>query len=146
MLDGLCVFSDDQAITASAASTNYIKIMEFLGRGEPVEILVRVTVDFATLTSLKVGVQTDTANTFGSPTTVAETAAIAAASLVEGYEFKLRFLPNVEEEYLRLYFTVAGDSATAGKVFAAVVVGGDHPLKDGLYFSPRNTTGAASTA
>ena len=128
ILDKQNLFSDDQAVTASAASTNVIdlgdnasEIQELIEKNA--EIFCQVTVDFATLTSLKVTVQTDDDEAFGSPTTVLETAAIAAASLVAGYKFNVgRILPLITEQYVRLYFTVAGSDATAGKIAAGLIV------------------------
>ena len=127
--------SSGQAITASAASTEYIDLgatgtpalhstalSRDIGRGNKVKIRVQVTETFATLTSLVVAIQTDDNSSFSSATTVLATQAIVAASLVAGYVFNLEYIPrNTDERYLRLYFTVAGSDATAGKIFAGVV-------------------------
>lgn len=132
----LGTFSNQQAITASAASTSSIDLSATgtpapghtvalsrdIGRGNPVNIRVQVTEAFATCDSLKVAVQTDADTAFGSVVTVLETEAIAVASLTVGYVFNLQWIPrNTDERYLRLYYTVAGSNATTGKVFAAVV-------------------------
>lgn len=134
--DALGTFSNNQAITASAASTSSIDLgatgtpkpghttalSRDIGRGNKVNIRVQVTEAFATLTSLKVAIQTDSDSAFGSAATVLETEAIAAASLVAGYVFNLEYIPrNTDERYLQLYYTVAGSDATAGKIWAAVV-------------------------
>lgn len=134
--DALGTFSNLQAITASAASTSHIDLgatgtpkpghttalSRDVGRGNKVKIRVQVTTAFATLTSLKVAIQTDDNDSFSSATTVLETEAIPVASLVAGYVFNLEYLPrNTDERYLRLYYTVAGSDATAGNVWAAVV-------------------------
>ncbi len=133
---GLGTFSNQQAITASAASTSSIDLgatgtpapghtvalKRDIGRGNPVNIRVQVTEAFATCDSLKVAIQTDDDTAFGSVVTVLETEAIAAASLTVGYVFNLQWIPrNTDERYLRLYYTIAGSNATTGKVFAAVV-------------------------
>lgn len=125
--------SPGQAITASAASTNHVDLgapgtppghsitpTRDLGKGTRIPILIQVTETFATLTSLKVAVQTDSDAGFATAlTTVLETEAIAAASLVAGYQFNIDFIPpKTIQRYLRLYFTVADSNATAGKVFA----------------------------
>jgi len=137
--DKLGTFSNQQAITASAASTDYVvlgatgtpapghtvALKRDIGRGNPVEIRVQVTETFLTCDSLKVAIQTDDDTAFGSAVTVLETEAIAVASLVAGYVFNLKYIPrNTDEQNLRLYYTVAGSNATAGKVFAAVVEAG----------------------
>lgn len=137
LTDGLGTFSNQQAITASAASTSSIDLSATgtptpghtvalkrdIGRGNKVAIRVQVTETFLTLTSLKVAIQTDDNSGFSSATTVLETEAIAVADLVAGYVFNLEYLPrNTDERYLQLYYTVAGSNATAGKIFAATVV------------------------
>lgn len=134
--DALGTFSNQQAITASAASTSSIDLTATgtpkpghtvalkrdIGRGNKVNIRVQVTETFLTLDSLKVAIQTDADTAFGSVVTVLETEAIALADLVAGYVFNLEYIPrNTDEQYLRLYYTVAGSNATAGKIFASVV-------------------------
>ncbi len=146
MRSNLDIFSDDQAITASAASTNRVSVGKFAGRGEPVTLRVRVTETFATLTSLAVSVREVATQTGGSPATLETTPAIVAATLVAGYEFLLRFVPKSSLQWIDLYYTVAGSDATAGKIAAEIVEGEDFPYVDGLFFDPRNPTGAASTA
>lgn len=137
MFDALGNFcgSTGQAITASAASTEYIDLgatgtpkpghttalARDIGRGNKVHLRIQVMETFATLTSLKVAVQTDTDSGFGSAATILETEAIPVASLTAGYVFNITEFPrNVDARYVRLYFTVAGSNATAGKIFAAV--------------------------
>lgn len=129
------VFSDDQAITVTAASTNLIDfgapgtvlnaptaIERDIAKGTPVPILIQVTESFATLTSLSVAIQTDDDVAFGSATTVITTNAVPVASLVEGFKFPLVYLPlGITERYMRLNYTVVGASATAGAVTAAIV-------------------------
>jgi hypothetical protein len=128
------LFSDAQAITASAASSNVIDLgttgtpvggaaalSRDMGRSM-VPILIQVVEDFATLTSLKVAVQVDTVENFASPETVLESEAIPVADLVAGYIFNIDKLPRrTDQRYVRLYYTVAGSNATAGKVTAGVV-------------------------
>jgi len=130
------IFSDAQAITASAASTNYYDrgaagtpyggaaaIVRDLGKGTPVPLRIQVVETFATLTSLKVGLQTDDNTSFSSAATIFETEAIAAADLVAGYYFNLTQVPmKTLERYLRLYYTVAVSNATAGKITAGFVL------------------------
>lgn len=129
------LFSDAQAVTASAASTNYYDrgapgtpyggvttLQRDWGKGNIIPIRIQVVTTFATLTSLKVAIQADDDVNFGSPTTVLESEAIAAASLVAGYYFNLTHMPmKLTERYVRLYYTVAGSDATAGKITAGVV-------------------------
>ncbi len=134
-------FSAAQAVTASAASTN---VIDLLAAGIPygdnaalardqglfnIPLLIQVVTAFATLTSLKVAVQTDDNSSFSSATTVLETEAIAAASLVAGYQFNIDKIPlKTSERYVRLYFTVAGSDATAGAITAGVTAANQNNL------------------
>lgn len=134
IFDAQTRFSKEQAVTVSAASTNVIDLGAAgipygddaaLARDQGVNdipIRIQVTTAFATLTSLKVAVQTDDNSAFSSATTVLETEAIPVASLVAGYQFNIDKLPlKTTERYVRLYYTVAGTDATAGKITAGVV-------------------------
>lgn len=137
LFDTQSLFSDAQAVTGSAASTNVIDlgapgtpqhavapITQDLGRGRPIPIVVQVVTDFAALTSLQVGLQVDTVENFASPTTVVSTAAIALANLKAGYRFSLEWLPTgMDERFARLYYTVGGSNATAGAITAGLVFG-----------------------
>ena len=140
-------FSDDQAITVTAVSTNYVDVGKFAGKGEPIEMEVSVTEDFATLTSLTVDVA-QCATVAGSYVVIETYPTVVLASLVAGYKFKINFLPDVNHRYIKLNYTVVGSDATAGTIAAEIVAPGgvDESFEDGLYFSPRNPTGAASTA
>ncbi len=135
IFDSTNLFSDGQAVTASAASTNVIDlgatqtpqhaanaITRDIGKGTPINLRVQVTADFATLTSLTVGIQTDDNEGFSSATTVLSSPAIPVASLAAGYVFPLVVVPRgVLERYVRLYYTVAGSNATGGTVTAGFV-------------------------
>lgn len=141
------IFSDDQAITATAVSTNYVDVGKFAGKGEPIEIEVRVTTSFATLTSLTVDVA-QCATVAGSYVVIESYPTVVLASLVAGYKFKINFLPDVNNRYIKLNYTVVGTNASAGTIAAEIVAPGgvDESYEDGLYFSPRNSDGAAATA
>lgn len=133
-LDNESLFSDKQAITATAASTNVLhtalgKLKE-IAFGTPVPLLIQVEEAFATCTSVKVAVQTATDEAFTNPVTLAETAAIPVASLVAGYRFPINFMPKGNKGYTRLYYTVAGSNATAGKITAGFVAGLDNSYQD----------------
>jgi hypothetical protein len=128
ILDKQNLFSEDQAITATANSTNIIDLgadnaLVNTPNLKDAELYVQVTADFATLTSLTVTLTTDNDVAFGSETTLLTSAAIAAASLVAGYKFKFSKLPEGTERYLRLTYTVAGSDATTGTIMAGLVLG-----------------------
>lgn len=145
MRSNLDIFSDDQAVTADAASTNYVDVGKFAGTGEPIPIRVRVTEAFNNLTSLHISV-TECDTTGGSYTDVMSTPEILLASLTLGADLVIRYLPKVTDRYIKLHYDITGTAPTTGKIAAEVVVGEDFPFVDGLYFSPRNSSGAASTA
>lgn len=125
MIDYEGLFSNGQAITATANSTNVVDLgtTKDSGPGEEIPIEVKVTEDFATLTSLKVTVYTDDAEGMGTQVELMSSAAVPVASLVAGYKFRLRLPPHGLKRYLRLTYTVGGSNATTGKVFAGVVTG-----------------------
>lgn len=142
ILDKQTMFSDDQAMGDSAASTNYLNLGTFgtpvngnainrdIGPGNPIPITVQVTTDFSDLTSLKVAVQMDTEPTFSSAETVLETEAILQATLVAGYKFNLDFIPQkTSQQYVRLYYTIVGTTETTGTITAGV--SGGHQTNNG---------------
>lgn len=135
IFDNTLLFSSAQAVTATAASTNSIDLgatgtpyggsalTRDIGAGAEVQIAVTVTTAFATLTSLTVSVETDDNSSFSSATTVYSSGAVALASLVAGYQFKVpaHFPLGTNERYVRLKYTVGGSNATAGAITAGVV-------------------------
>lgn len=136
IVDDTLVFSDHQAVTADAASTNQVDIgaagtafghaaavRRDIGIGTHIPIFVAVTEDFNTLTSLTLVLQTDNDVAFGSAKEVARSAAIPLASLVAGYQLQWPALipEGVDERYVRLYYDVTGTNPTTGKIFAAIV-------------------------
>ena len=128
------LFSDDQAITASADSTNVIDLgvaatpygaaaalNDDVGKGAKVPLLVQVTEDFATLTSLTINLSTGATTALG--TTIASQV-IAVADLLAGKQFNVDFLPNgIVERYLGVEYVVTGTNATAGKITAGITMG-----------------------
>ena len=146
ILDAQNRFSNEQAITASAASENYL---DMGAPGTPMHAAAALDVDsgnpdclylsafvtetFATLTSLKIAVQVDDNTSFSSATTVFETEAIVAADLVAGNWIRgLRLPRGLTERYVRLYFTVAGSNATAGKITAGFAMGEQSAMVTGV--------------
>ncbi len=119
IIDNTCVFSDKQAVTATAASTKRVQVMPHMGKIDHVPLLIQVTEDFAGLTSLKVQVRA-AATEGGAYTAVAESDAVPLASLKAGYKFRLRSLPNMAGEWLDLNYVVTGGPATTGKIFACI--------------------------
>mgnify|MGYP006883135867 CR=1 FL=1 len=139
IFDAQALFSDDQAITATAVSTNVIDlgapdtpkhaaaaIGQDVGFGNAKAIRIQVTADFATLTSLTFTLQKDTVENFASPETVVALGTVAVADLVAGYVLPLEVLPRgIDQQYLRLNYTVVGSNATAGTITAGLVFEGE---------------------
>lgn len=133
------LFSDAQAITASAVSEN---ILDFGAIEDPVhavaggragrqigasdvEIFAQVVEDFAALTSLEIEVQTAADEAFSSPTVTHRSGVVPAADLVAGKKFNLHRLAGDTGRYARLNYVVAGTNASAGKVTAGVIFADD---------------------
>lgn len=130
------LFSDDQAVTATAISTNVIDLgvpgtpfdaaaplNQDVGKGAPVCVLVQVTEDFATLTSLTITVEVSAAAGLTSPVALA-TETIAVADLVAGKQMFMQYLPNgADLRYLGVRYTVTGSNATAGTITAGITMG-----------------------
>jgi len=143
IFDSTNLFSDQQAITATAASTNVIDlgatdtpqhaanaITRDIGKGRPIDFRIQVTEDFdsgADDGTLTITLQKDTVEGFGSAETVVETVAFAEADLVAGYVIPLQWVPRgANQRYIRLNYTVAGSgNFTAGKVTAGLVFASD---------------------
>ena len=115
ILDKALQLSDNQAVTASAASTNVIDQLVGGDAYEPVFVVASVSEDFAGLTALTIDIQTADDENFTTPVTLLSSGAIPAADLKAGSEpFKAR-LPFGTFRYIRAYYTVAG-TGTAGKI------------------------------
>lgn len=109
------------APTAIAANTNgtYIDRMVAMddGMGETIIFYGRVattatSAGAATVNFILQGDPTDPA--FGAAVTVTSTGAIPVATLVAGYEFKLKVPRGFTERYFRLVATIATATLTAG--------------------------------
>ena len=128
------LFSDDQAITASADSTNVIDLgapgtpyggaaalHQDVGKGAKIPILVQVTEAFNNLTSLEIKVSKGSATTLGT-TIVSEV--VVLADLVVGKQMVIDVLPNeVDERYLGMEYVVTGTAPTTGKITAGICMG-----------------------
>lgn len=128
------IFSDAQAITASADSTNVIDtgvrgtpygaaaaLDGDIGKGNKVCLLVQVTEAFNNLTSLEVKVSTGSTTALG---TEIASQTIALADLVAGKQLNIDVLPNgITERYLGLEYVVTGTAPTTGKVTAGISLG-----------------------
>lgn len=137
ILDKNTMFSEDQAITVTAVSTNVLDLgapgktaygqnqLKTLVGMKEIPLLVQVTENFATLTSLKISVESDDNSAFSSAKEIAAET-VAVADLKAGFICNaLRRLPVIRERYVRLNFTVNGADATAGKITAGLALSVD---------------------
>lgn len=133
ILDKTLTFSENQAITATAISTNVIEfpdngivryeaaaIPRNLGPGNELPLLIQITETFNTLTSLTITLESSAAAGLTS-STVHWTQTIALASLTAGTKAAISILPvGVIGKYLGLRYTVTGTNPTLGKITAAL--------------------------
>jgi hypothetical protein len=122
--DAMFEFSDEQAITADAQSTNVLDLQSAdlnMGAGEPVYLNVRVgPTDFAGGTSLKVSLYSHTAATsINSGTEIISSGTILQAALTKGAWIMRVALPADfdRDRYIGLYYDDTGEF-TAGSVNA----------------------------
>lgn len=118
ILDAMHRFSNAQALTADARSTNAIDLgvtgrKIFAGIQMAILLLVSVAADFTTGDeTYEVQVRTDDDVDFGSPTTLSTTAILAAA-LTAGSKHVIPLSPAAPcERYLELYYNVGGTTPT----------------------------------
>lgn len=124
ILDNELTFSNAQAVTATAASTNVVDlgVDRDIGIGEPVYLAVQVGTAFAGLTSLTVELQTSDDNSTWSA--LYNSGAIPVANLTAGAQPVRVVVPSRTKRYLRVNYTVAG-TGTAGTVTASLLLGPD---------------------
>ena len=126
IIDAQNLFSEDQTVTASAASTNLIDLNAAgdLGAGENLYIRCHVVSALVGAgAAMTIKVQTDDNASFSSATdgqTIGTFAAVAAAGTI----LTARIAPGtITERYVRLYYTVAGGTMTDSGVTSAIVHG-----------------------
>lgn len=131
------LFSDDQAVTATAVGTNVIDLGVRgtpyggvapldgdVGKGTKIPLLIQVTEDFADNTSLTFTVETSDAANLTSSTVLYTSGAVPVADLVEGFQLPVDVVPNgATGRYLGVRYTVGGSNATAGKITAGISMG-----------------------
>lgn len=128
LLDAKNVFSDAQAITADAVSTNVIDLGA-AGRapGNNLNVVAQVVEAFNTLTSLEIQVQSSVDEAFTSPVTHQKDS-VELAALTLGKKVDMGSLPDGTLRYVRLIYDVTGTNPTLGKITAALAPFGEQTL------------------
>jgi hypothetical protein len=133
--DATNLFSDSQAITATAASTNVIDLgatgtpsgssvalSRDIGKSAEIPLLLEVTEAFNNLTSLAIAVQVATDAAFTTPVEVAtRTYLLAELTLGKRLGFPAEFPEGTNLRFVRMRYTVTGTAPTTGKIWAGVV-------------------------
>jgi hypothetical protein len=132
------LFSDKQAITADAASTNVVDLgatgtvygaaaalVRDVGHGTRIPLTVNVTESFNNLTSMAISVQVDDNASFTSAKTVFTSPTYTLAQLAAGATYLLPdSIPSgTDERYVRLFYDVTGTAPTLGRITAGATMG-----------------------
>jgi hypothetical protein len=130
------LFSDAQALTTTAASTNHIDLgatgtvlgapaalTRDIAKGEPIPIVVKMDVAAGgTSPTITVSVQVDDNSSFSSATTVLTTDSKSGGAAGDEIYIPVYLPEGTNERYLRLNYTLGGTSPTY-TVTAGVVKG-----------------------
>lgn len=130
-IDRNLVFSEDQALVATADSTNTIDTGNVTGgSGGPMWLVAIVTEDFATSTSYEIELENSASESsgFAALTVPITTGAVAIATLVAGYVAIKVPLPDKILRYLKLVYTEVGTTNTAGEITAFLTQDPDSAL------------------
>ena len=118
IMDKELEFSDSQAVTASAASTNVVDLGQTydIGVGEDLYFVVQVdaAATAAGAATVTFTLQTDTVENFASPTGLINSDAIGKAALTVGAKPIVARIPHGAQRYLRAHYTVGTGPLTAG--------------------------------
>ena len=129
IIDRFNEFSDAQAVTATAASTNIVDLNaagKIEGKPYYLHIKVNTSATASGDATVTFSFETDDNTGFSSATTLWTSAAIGKATLVAGYEVIRLPINGLDlERYTRVYYTVATGPLTAGKFDAFLSADGD---------------------
>jgi len=134
ILSAQALFSDDQAITATAISTNVVDLgaaatpyggaaalTQDIGKGAKVPLLIQVTQAFNNLTSLAIAVEVGATTALGA---VLETQTILLVNLTVGARSVFVEVPEgTDARYLGIRYTVNGAAPTTGMITAGISAG-----------------------
>lgn len=121
-LDALNLFSNDQAVTDTAVSTNIVDQGDGKYDGSDRVVGIFITETFTVLTSLTIALHHDAVEAFSTNGVVFTLPAITLASggLAAGKYYEIP-IPVQALRYLRMTYTVTGTTAGAGKITAGII-------------------------
>ena len=112
------LFSNAQAITADAVSTNVIDLGATWNHGvTPLVVAFALPAAFNTLTSLNINVQVATDAAFTSPLTIM-TRNLLLAELTLGAQFSVPVPMESVKRFIRVQYDVVGTNPTLGQIDA----------------------------
>lgn len=124
--DKFLVFGTAQAITADAASTDYIDtLVAGIGDGETLRFVVHSVAAFNTLTSMNIKLQSDDNSSFSSASDDI-TVNVLLAGLTANTKVVDVPLPRGVQRYVRAYYDVVGTNPTTGSLTAQLVANSEN--------------------
>ncbi|TCD18167.1 hypothetical protein E0D81_12660 [Lelliottia amnigena] len=120
ILDKLLMFSEKQAVTTTAASTDVIELGPIdgtrrdIGVGEPLEFWATVDTTATASGAATLNVQLQTSPDNSTWTTIYDSGALALAALTAGKRLFSAKVPAGVQKYLRVNYTVGTGPLTAG--------------------------------
>lgn len=126
ILDKLLMFSEAQAVTASAASTDVIDLGPIdgtrrdIGVGYPLELFVNVNTTAAAAGAATVNIQLQTSPDNSTWTTLTSSGDLALSALTSGKRVMSQKVPQGVQRYLRINYVVGTGPLTAGAFTAGI--------------------------
>lgn len=126
ILDKLLMFSEAQAVTNTAASTDVIDLGPIdgnrrdIGVGYPLELFVNVNTTAAAAGAATVNIALQTSPDNSAWTTLATSGDLALSSLTAGKRVFSQKVPQGVQRYLRMNYTVGTGPLTAGAFTAGI--------------------------
>jgi hypothetical protein len=129
ILDKHSMFSDRQAITSNAASSQIIDLGvsgQNLGFGTKVPLIIQVNEGFSGIQAIKIILQTSDSSEFSDSVDLVEVKLTGSGLMAGGRPTALDALPSGPyKRYLRLYYELDGGAPSSGKITAGVSMGAD---------------------
>ena len=126
ILDSNLLLSDNQSVTATAPSDEFIDFGpgRDIGPGTAVPLLIQVAAPFSDMADLTVDIQTSDDPDFVTDVRDLASMTVPVADLVQGYQFPVAHVPNHCLRYFRLNYSVGTPGASpSGEITAGIVWG-----------------------